>query len=81
MQHASWWRERDSGQRLRLEGESGGGKGECVAVCFKVWRWIVVHGVDESAGEAVTSAREGGRGKVYAEQVACAVGGSVEKAK
>ena len=52
-----------------------------MAVYFKVWRWIVVHGVDESVGEAVISAREGGGRKVYAEQVACAVGGGVEKAK
>jgi len=52
-----------------------------VAVCFRVWRWVVVHRVDESAREAVISAREGSRGKVYAEQVACAVGGGVEKAK
>jgi len=52
-----------------------------VVVCFKVWRWIVVHGVDESIGEAVISARERARRKVYAEQVACAVGGGVEKAE
>ena len=55
--------------------------GECVAVCFRVWRWVVVYRVDESAREAVISAREGSRGKVHAEQVACAVGGGVEKAK
>ncbi len=54
---------------------------ECVAVCFRVRGWFVVHGVDESAREAVISAREGSRGKVHAEQVACAVGGGVEKAK
>jgi hypothetical protein len=52
-----------------------------VAVCFRVRGWVVVHGVDESARETVISPREGGRGKVYAEQVACAVGGGVEKAK
>ncbi len=55
--------------------------GECVAVCFRVRGWFVVHRVDESAREAVISAREGSRGKVHAEQVACAVGGGVEKAK
>ena len=52
-----------------------------MAVCFKMWGWVVVHGVDESAREAVISAREGSRGKGHAEQVACAVGGGVEKAK
>ena len=52
-----------------------------MAICFRVWRWVVLHGVDESAREAVISAREGSRGKVHTEQVACAVGGGVEKAK
>jgi hypothetical protein len=52
-----------------------------VAVCFRVRGWVVVHGVDESVGEAVISARERARRKVYAEQVACAVGGGLEKAK
>ena len=52
-----------------------------MAVCFGVRGWFVVHGVDESARETVISAREGSRGKVYAEQVACSVGGGVEKAK
>ena len=52
-----------------------------MAVCFRVRGWFVLHGVDESVGEAVISAREGARRKVYAEQVACAVGGGVEKAK
>ena len=81
MRHGIWWRERGNGPRLRWEGESGGGRGECVAVYFKVWRWIVVHGVDESVGEAVISARERARRKVYAEQDARTVGGGVEKAK
>ena len=52
-----------------------------MAVCFGVRGWFVVHGVDESAREAVISARERSRGKVHAEQVACAVGSGVEKAK
>lgn len=52
-----------------------------MGVCFKVRGWFVVHGVDESSREAVISAREGDGRKVYAEQVACAVGGGVEKAK
>ena len=52
-----------------------------MAICFRVWGWVVVHGVDESAREEVISAREGDGRKVYAEQVACAVGGGVEKAK
>ena len=52
-----------------------------MAVCFRVRGWVVVHGVDESVREAVISAREGSRGKVHAEPVACAVGGGVEKAK
>ena len=52
-----------------------------MAVCFKVWGWVVVRGVDESPRETVISAREGGGRKVYAEQVACTVGGGVEKAK
>jgi hypothetical protein len=81
VQHGIWSRERDNGPRLRWEGESGGEKGECVAVCFRVWRWVVVHRVDESARETVIGAREGDGRKVYAEQVACAVGGGVEKAR
>ena len=81
MRRGSWLRGRGSGQRLRWGEESGGGRGECVAVCFRVWGWVVVHGVDESAREEVISAREGDGRKVYAEQVACAVGGGVEKAK
>ena len=52
-----------------------------MAICFRVRGWFVVHGVDESARETVIGAREGSRGKVHAEQVACAVGGGVEKAK
>ena len=52
-----------------------------MALCFKVCGWVVVHGVDESARETIIGAREGGGRKVYAEQVACAVGGGVEKAK
>ena len=52
-----------------------------MAVCFKVWGWVVVHWVDESARETIIGAREGGGRKVYAEQVACTVGGGVEKAK
>ncbi len=52
-----------------------------MAVCFRVRGWVVLHGVDESVRETVISAREGARRKVYAEQVACAVGGGVEKAK
>ena len=81
MQHANWSREKGNGQRLRWEGESGGGMGECVDVCFRVRGWVLVHGVDESARETVISAREGDGRKVHAEQVACAVGGGVEKAK
>ena len=52
-----------------------------MAVCFKVRGWVVVHRVDESARETIIGAREGDGRKVYAEQVACAVGGGVEKAK
>ena len=52
-----------------------------MAICFRVRGWFVVHGVDESARETFISAREGSRGKVHTEQVACAVGGGVEKAK
>ena len=81
MRHGIWWRESGNGQRLRWEGESGGARGECVAVCFKVWGWVAVHGVDESPRETIISAREGSGRKVYAEQVACAVGSGVEKAK
>ena len=81
MRHGIWWRESGNGQRLRWEGESGGGRGECVAICFRVRGWFVVHGVDESARETVTSAREGFRGEVHAKQDACAVGGGLEKAE
>ena len=51
-----------------------------MAVCFRVRGWVVLHGVDESVRETVISAREGARRKVYAEQVACAISGGVEKA-
>ena len=54
--------------------------GECVAVCFRVRGWFVVHGVDESARETVISARKRFRGQVYAEQDARTVGGGLEKA-
>jgi len=52
-----------------------------VAVCLRVRGWFVLHGVDESVGEAVISAREGFRGEVYAEQDARTVGSGVEEAK
>ena len=52
-----------------------------MAVCFKVWGWVVVHRVDESARKAVISSREGFRGEVYAEQDARTVGSGVEEAK
>ena len=81
MRHGIWSRERGNGPRLRWEGECGGGRGECVGVCFKVRGWFAVHGVDESPRETVISAREGDGRKVHAEQVACTIGGGVEKAK
>ncbi len=52
-----------------------------MGVCFKVRGWFAVHGVDESPRETVISAREGDGRKVHAEQVACTIGGGVEKAK
>jgi len=52
-----------------------------VAVCSRVRGWFVLHGVDESVGEAVISARERARRKVYAEQDARTVGSGVEEAK